>query len=178
MIKKMGLSVGFVVGITIFFLVSLTSSSFAQTKTIAVIDMQKVVRTCKAGKKAMKELSKKFESLKRQLQAKQKELQAFKQDLEKKGPLMSEEARAQKERQYKKMLREFKDKSDDAQYEMRQAEAKKMEPILKKLEKVVNKIGKEKQYLIILEKNMPGLYYVAPGADITQEVIKIFDSQS
>ncbi|NPA95235.1 MAG: OmpH family outer membrane protein [Thermodesulfobacteria bacterium] len=163
---------------TIAFLFSVSASTFAETKAIAVIDMQKVVRNCKAGKKAMKELNRKFESLKRQLQAKQKELQAFKKDLEKKAPLMSEEARAEKERQYKKMLREFKDKSDDAQYEMRQAEAKRMEPILKKLEKVVNKIGKEKHYLIILEKNMPGLYYVAPGTDITQEVIKAFDSQS
>ncbi len=165
-----------VIGLAIFFFLS--GISMAQNKSIAVIDMQKVVRNCKAGKKAVKELNKKFESLKKQLQAKQKEIQAFKADLDKKAPLMSEEARAEKERQYKKMLRDFKDKSDDAQYEMRQAEAKKMEPILKKLEKVVNKIGKERHYLIILEKNMPGLYYVAPGADITQEVIKIFDSQS
>ncbi len=178
MIRKTDLFLRCIFIASVFFLVSVSSDAFAQSKTIAVIDMQKVVRTCKAGKKAMKELNKKFESLKKQLQAKQKELQAFKRDLEKKGPLMSEEARAQKERQYKKMLREFKDKSDDAQYEMRQAEAKKMEPILKKLEKVVNKIGKEKHYLIILEKNMPGLYYVAPGVDITKEVIKIFDSQS
>ena len=178
MIRKGSLSSGLILVATVIFLVSLSSKTFAQNKMIAVIDMQKVVRTCKAGKKAMQELNKKFETLKKQLQAKQRELQAFKKDLEKKGPLMSEEARAQKERQYKKMLREFKDKSDDAQYEMRQAEAKKMEPILKKLEKVVNKIGKEKHYLIILEKNMPGLYYVAPGADITKEVIKIFDSQS
>ncbi len=166
------------IALTIAMFFSLNTVVLAQNKAIAVIDMQKVVRNCKAGKKAMKELNRKFESLKRQLQAKQKELQAFKQDLEKKAPLMSEEARAEKERQYKKMLREFKDKSDDAQYEMRQAEAKRMEPILKKLEKVVNKIGKEKHYLIILEKNMPGLYYVAPGADITHEVIKAFDSQS
>ncbi len=165
-----------IIGLVVFFLFS--TNSLAQNKTIAVIDMQKVVRGCKAGKKAVKELNKKFETLKKQLQAKQKEIKAFKADFDKKAPLMSEEARAEKERQYKKMLREFKDKSDDAQYEMRQAEAKKMEPILKKLEKVVTKIGKERHYLIILEKNMPGLYYVAPGADITKEVIKIFDSQS
>ncbi len=178
MIKKASLPFGLILVATIIFLVSTSLSTYAQNKIIAVIDMQKVVRTCKAGKRAMQELNRKFETLKKQLQAKQRELQAFKKDLEKKGPLMSEEARAQKERQYKKLLREFKDKSDDAQYEMRQAEAKKMEPVLKKLEKVVNRIGKERHYLIILEKNMPGLYYVAPGTDITNEVIKIFDSQS
>ncbi len=149
---------------------------YAQKSQIAVINMQKVLRNSKAGKKAMAELNKKFEKLKKQLQAKQKELKAFKQEMEKKAPLMNEEARAEKERQYKKMLREFKDKSDDAQYEMRQAESKRMEPILKQLEKVVTKIGKDKHYVVIMEKNMPGIYYTSPDADITDLVIKVFDS--
>ncbi len=171
--RVMGLSLFF----AILFAFSFTYSAHCETK-IAVIDMQKVVRNSKAGKRAMKELNKKFESLKRKLQAKQKELKAFKLDLEKKAPLMSEEARAEKERQYKKMLREFQDQSEDAQYEMRNAEAKKMQPILKKLEKVVTKLGRDRKYLLILEKNMPGLYYVSPSADITNEVIKIFDKQN
>ncbi len=151
------------------------SASYARAEQFAVVDMQKVLRNSKAGKKAMAELNKKFERLKKQLQAKQKALKAFKQDMEKRAALMNEDARAEKERQYKKMLREFKDKSDDAQYEMRQAESKRMEPILKKLEKVVNKIGKDKGYTVIMEKNMPGLYYTAPSADITEQVIKTFD---
>lgn len=159
----------------LFAVIMATSLVYAQSSQIAVVNMQKVLRSSKAGKKAMQELNKKFERLKKQLQAKQKALQAFKSEMEKKGPLMNEEARAEKERQYKKMLREFKDKSDDAQFEMRQAESKRMEPILKKLEKVVNKIGKDKGYLVIMEKNMPGIYYTAPGADITDMVIKVFD---
>ncbi len=162
---------------TIFFMAVFMaqSSVYAQGQKIAVVNMQKVLRNSKAGKKAMAELNKKFDRLKKQLQAKQKELKAFKQEMEKKAPLMNEEARAEKERQYKKMLREFKDKSDDAQYEMRQAESKRMEPILKKLEKVVNRIGKDKGYVVIMEKNMPGIYYTAPDADITDQVIKTFD---
>ena len=166
---------GAVCAVFLFSVFFIGSVAYAQTKQIAVVNMQKVLRNSKAGKKAMAELNKKFDRLKKQLQAKQKELKAFKQDMEKKAPLMNEEARAEKERQYKKMLREFKDKSDDAQYEMRQAESKRMEPILKKLEKVVNKIGKEKGYVVIMEKNMPGIYYTAPDADITDYVIKTFD---
>ena len=145
------------------------------TVKIGVINMQKVVRQSHEGKKAMEKLNKKFETLQKQLQKKQSELKAFKEDLEKKAPLMREEARAEKERQYKKMLREYKDQSDDAQYEMRQMEQKVMETILKKLEKVVRKIAKDKGYTIILEKNMPGLYYVSPDADITQEIISAYD---
>ena len=144
---------------------------------MAVINMQKVLRNCEAGKKAMESLNKKFDTLQAKLKRKQEQLKAFKADLEKKAPLLSEEARLEKEREYKRMLREFKGQSDDAQFEMRQLETKVMEPILKDLESVVNKIGQEKGYTIILEKNMPGLYYSSPAIDITEDVIKEYDKR-
>jgi outer membrane protein len=155
---------------------SVTAGEAAQVK-IAVINMQKVVRKSVAGQKAMEKLNNKFESLQKQLRAKQDELKAFKEDLEKKGPLMNEDAKAEKEREYKKALRDFKDQSDDAQFEMRQAESQSMEPVLKELEKVVTRIGKEGGYTLILEKNMPGIYFNASNVDITDEVIKAYDNE-
>jgi len=155
---------------------SVTAGEAAQVK-IAVINMQKVVRKSVAGQKAMEKLNNKFESLQKQLRAKQDELKAFKEDIEKKGPLMNEDAKAEKEREYKKALRDFKDQSDDAQFEMRQAESKSMEPVLKELEKVVTRIGEEGGYTLILEKNMPGIYFNASNVDITDEVIKAYDNE-
>ncbi len=177
MLKKIGL----LVFSTVFFILTGTSVLYAgkapETK-IGVIDMQKVVRHSKAGKQAMEKLNKKFAKLQKELRAKQDELKAFKDDLEKKAPLMSEEARTEKERQYQKMVRDFKSQSDDAQFEMRQAESKNMAPILKELEKIVTQMAKDEHYTIILEKNMPGLYYVAPEAELTEKVIKAYDSVS
>ena len=155
---------------------SVTAGETAQAK-IAVINMQKVVRKSVAGQKAMKELNKKFEGLQKKLKVKQDELTAFKDDFEKKGPLMNDDARAEKERELKKALRDFKDQSDDAQFEMRQAESKSMEPVLKELEKVVTRIGEEGGYTIILEKNMPGIYFNTSNIDITDEVIKAYDNE-
>lgn len=155
---------------------SVPAGETAQAK-IAIINMQKVVRKSVAGQKAMEELNKKFEGLQKKLKVKQDELTAFKDDFEKKGPLMNEEARAEKERELKKALRDFKDQSDDAQFEMRQAESKSMEPVLKELEKVVTRIGEEGGYTIILEKNMPGIYFNTSNIDITDEVIKAYDNE-
>jgi len=148
----------------------------ATSGKIAVIDMQRVMRQSHAGEAVVDMLNKKFEKLRQQLKKKQEELKAFKEDLEKKAPLLSQEARMDMERQYKKKLRDFKDESDDAQFEMRQAESRTMEPILKELEKLVTKIGKEKGYSLILENRMPGIYYVAPDVDITDEVIRAYDA--
>ena len=155
---------------------SVIAEETAQVK-IAVIDMQKVVRKSVAGQKAMEKLNKKLKNLQKQLRAKQDEINAFKEDIEKKGPLMNEAARAEKEREYKKAFRDLQDEKEDAQFEMRQAETKSMEPILKELEKVVSRIGEEDKYTLILDKNMPGIYFINSDVDITDEVIKVYDDQ-
>ncbi len=145
---------------------------------IAVIELQKVVRQSEAGKAAMAKLNKKLQKLQAELKQKQQEIKAFKEDLDKKGPLLSADARAEKERQLQKMIRDYKEKSDDAQFEMKQAESKVMEPIFKVIENVVNEYGKKHGYSLILEKNMPGLYYFAPSVDITDQIIKAYNARS
>ncbi len=149
----------------------------AQPPKIAVINMQKVVKESKTGQKATAQLNQQFERLQKLLQAKRDALKAFKDDLDKRAPLMNADARADKEREYEKMLRDFKDQSDDAQFEMRQAEAKVMDPILKALDKIVTKIGEGGNYSLILENNMPGIYYVSPTIDITDSVIRAYNQE-
>lgn len=155
---------------------NVTAGETAQTK-MAVINMQKVIRKSIAGQKAMENLEKKLTKLQGEIRVKQDEINAFKEEIEKKGPLMNEVARAEKEREYKKALRDLQDKKEDAQFEMRQAETKSMEPLLHDLEKVVSVIGKKGGYTLILDKNMPGIYFIDSDIDITEEVIKAYDNQ-
>ncbi|OPL13640.1 MAG: hypothetical protein AVO38_02830 [delta proteobacterium ML8_D] len=161
---------------TAFLCCDVTAGETAQTK-VAVINMQKVIRKSMAGQKAMENLDKKLTNLQEEIRVKQDELNAFKEEIEKKGPLMNEIARAEKEREYKKAFRDLQDKKEDAQFEMRQAETKSMEPLLHELEKVVGDIGKEGGYTLILDKNMPGIYFINSDVDITEEVIKAYDNQ-
>lgn len=159
------------------FLVLDNAFLFAEQK-IAVLNMQKVVKQSEKGKGATVELEKKFESLKRDLQAEQDRIKAFKDDIEKKASLLSDEAKAQKEIEYRKMLRDFKDSSENAQFQMKQAEARVMEPLLKSLEKIVNRVAESGGYTMILESNMPGIYYFSPTIDITPEIIRAYDQEA
>ncbi len=144
----------------------------AQDIKIGVINMQQVVRGSEAGKKAEKQLRKKFEAIQKKLKAKQEKLKAFKKEIDQKASLMNEESRIKKQRQLQRQFAEYKQDEEDAKIEMQQAEAKLMEPIVKQLEKVVTKMGKDEKFTLILEKNMPGMYYISPDIDITQKVIK------
>jgi len=150
-------------------------TALAENLKIGVIDLQKVVRSSKAGQEAMAQLQAKFEKLKKQLEAKQKEIAAFKAELEKKAPLLSEEARAEKQREYQKMIREFRAQQEDAQFEMKEAEKKALQPIFKDLEKVIKEMAQKEGYDLIIEKNMPGVYWVSPEVEITQHVIELYD---
>ncbi len=162
--------------IILFFVAALPCVSHAGQIKIGVINMQQVVRGSKAGKRAMAQLQKKFQSVQKKLKAKQDKLKAFKKELDQKASLMNEESRIRKQRQLQRQFAEYRQDEEDAKVEMQQEEAKLMEPIVKKLEKIVVKMGKEEKYTLILEKNMPGMYYVAPSVDITKKVIKKFNS--
>lgn len=148
----------------------------AENIKIGVINMQQVVRGSKAGKQAMAKLQKKFEKVQKDLKAKQDKLKKLKKEFDQKASLMNEESRIKQQRKLQRKLAEYRQDEEDAKVEMQQEEAKLMEPIVKKLEKVVTKIGKEENFTMILEKNMPGMYYISPKIDITQMVIKKFNS--
>lgn len=148
----------------------------AENFKIGVINMQQVVRGSQAGKKAMGHLQKKFETIKKKLKGKQDKLKAFKKDIDQKAKLMNEESRVKKQRQLQRRFTEYKQDEEDAKVEMQQEEAKLMEPIVKQLERIITKMGKDEKYTLILEKNMPGMYFISPEVDITQKVIKKFNA--
>ncbi|RUM88742.1 MAG: hypothetical protein DSZ24_02855 [Thermodesulfatator sp.] len=163
-----------VLGIMILWLVLGASAPAAELK-IAVIDLQKVVRSSKAGQEAMKKLRARFEKWKAKLEAKQKEIQAFQEEMQKKAPLLSEEARAEKQREYQKMVREYRAMQEDAQFEMKEAEKKALQPIFKDLEKVLKELAQKEGYDLILEKNMPGVYWASPKIDISEHVVQLYN---
>ncbi len=158
--------------IFVFCLCAVPADGLAQEMKIGVINMEQVVRGSEAGKQAMKKLQKKFEGIQKKLKAKQDKLKAFKKEIDQKASLMNEESRIKKQRQLQRQFAEYKQDEEDAKIEMQQAESKLMEPIIKQLEKVVTKMGKDEKFTLILEKNMPGMYYISPDIDITQKVIK------
>lgn len=167
----------------VFLVIFLFFTTFLPTITqaasdikIGIINMQQVVRGSKSGKKAMAQLQKKFESVQKKLKAKQDKLKAFKKEIDQKASLMNEESRIKKQRQLQRQFAEYRQDEEDAKVEMQQEEAKLMEPIVKKLEKIIVKMGKDEKYTLILEKNMPGMYYISPKVDITEKVIKKFNA--
>ncbi len=163
---------------SLFFVLSYTSFSYARGIKIAVIDMQQIMQQSNIGKTTISKLKAKYKNLQEKLNQQAKKVQQARQEFEKKAPLLSKEAKQKEAQKISNMIRDLQAQQQNYQMEMRQAEQEAMKPIFAKLRKLIQKIGREKGYAIILEKNMPGVYYVSPRVDITKMIIKELNKET
>ena len=164
-----------------FFLASILACSIAATPVFAAdvklgyIDMQRALNSSEAGKEAKEQLAARVKKYQDEINAKQEEIKKLKDDLEKQGMLLSESARASKEKDYQQRLKEFQRFTKDAQDELQGKDEEYTRKILEGMEKVIQEFGRKNGYSFIFVKN-EGMLFVDEKADVTEEVLKIFNA--
>ena len=144
---------------------------------IGFVDIQKAINECNAGKEAKKAITKEVEKFQRLIVERQRELQTMKESLDKQSPMLNPEARATKEKEYQTKLREFQRWGEDNQNENNQKRMEMERNIALGFQKVIKKVGEEEGYTLILEKNEMIVLFASMSIDLTDRVIKIFDTQ-
>ena len=144
---------------------------------IAIVDMQKALSLCKAGKTAKAKLNKKFAKIKRDLEQRQQELEKLKDELKKQSLMLSLEAQRDKEKEYERKLRDFKDLYQDYKEEMEREQYEAVRPIFQDIQEIAEKVRKKQEYSIVFDKNTSGVVCYDPSIDITEKVIKLYDKE-
>jgi outer membrane protein len=170
--KRLGLLIGIV-----FIIGGWVGTIGAAELKIGCVDIQRAVNECNAGKDAKKSIAKEVEKFQRLIADKQKELQTMKESLDKQSPMLTSEARAMKEKEYQNKLREFQRWGEDNQNDLNQKRAEMERNISIGLQKVIKKVGEEEGYTLILEKNENIVLHASKTIDLTDRVIKVFDTQ-
>jgi len=170
-------TLGIVVGVFIIIGWLFAQSSWCVELKIGAVDIRKAVNECQAGKEAKKNLLTEVEKFQKLVGDRQKELQGMKESLEKQAPMLTQEARASKEKDYQTKVREFQRWGEDSQNEVNQKRVEMEGRIAQDLFKVVQKIGADEGYTIILEKNESIVIYTNSALDLTERVIKAYDTQ-
>lgn len=145
----------------------------AATK-VAVMDVQKIVTGCKAGKAAGVRFENKMKEAQAKVQADQDNLEKLKAEIEKKKSVWSEEKTNQKIAEYQKTGRKLQDDLQKSRAKLKQLHDKELEPILKALEKVVAEYGKTNGYTVILDIKS-GVVYHDISARVTDDILKKLD---
>lgn len=140
---------------------------------VGVVDLERTVKECKQGKRALSQLNlkvKKFESEMKRLQV---EVQNLQKDLENTAMLLKPEARRLKERELERKVRHARERQQDGRQELREAQRDAFDAVLRKMTKIIRGIGTKGKYTLIVEAKTT--FYYPKSADITDRVIAAYD---
>ncbi len=145
---------------------------------IGTVDMQQAIQGVESGKKAKAQLEKEFNARKAELQKEEESIKKLGEAFRKQSLVLSDDARAKKQQELQERVMKFQELTARSQQEIAQKEQSLTMPIIQKLRTVITEIAKDKGYSVILEKNENTVLFSLEKDDLTEEVIKRFNSQS
>ena len=157
---------------------------------MGIVDLDRALKESTAGKQALQTLKqfrdkvvKEINDKKRQKDSKEVMLRDLQTELTSQGLVLSETAKRDKEETYRRQVRELRKFIDDSnrfieesERELREREAEITSKLLRELLDVIRAIGKEESFTIIFERNDRFLLYAADAIDLTEKIIKRFDT--
>jgi outer membrane protein len=167
--------------VTLAFCVSpvVVGEALAQSASrVAYIDVQRILARSSAGVAAREQLEKDKAAMQKEVDGKRNELEKLKDEIEKKGALLSADARKEKTETLERKVRDLRRLVDDYRAELERKEQGLLQKVLVDVSGIVERVGKQKGFLIIVEKRGAGIIYGSPEADLTDEVIKAFDQEA
>jgi outer membrane protein len=143
---------------------------------IVVVDMQRALNECDAGRKAKEQVKSKFERAQDDLRRQREDLDRRKEDYDKKALVLKEDDRRSAEKELEQRATEFKRKYEDFQRDLKRTDGELTSGIVEQLYSVVQDLGAERSYSLVLEASSGALLYSDKSNDITDEVVKLHNS--
>jgi len=162
--------------------VALSANTAGAAKTeIAYVNLQRAILEVNEGKRAKAKLQKTFEKKKDRIKIEEKKLLTLRDEI--KAQVAGAGSEAMRDSAMRKRAMEFEQKRVSLQQalmkeqqELQQLEQKALLKITVKMRKVIQKIGKSGRYSLILELQDARMLYAKPHLDLTNEVIRKYNS--
>jgi outer membrane protein len=148
----------------------------AETLKIGTLNLQKCIDQSNEGKRIYQSLKKKHDAMQKNLDEKQNELVQLQREIEKQSLMLSLDAKEDKQKEFERRRRDLGYLLQDLNEEMNKAEASARQQVLKDIEEIVKKIAQKGDYHLILEKRSGGIMFASDTLDITDEVIKEYNT--
>lgn len=142
---------------------------------VGIFDMQRVLAKSASGVAAREALERERAVMQKDVDTKRQELEKLRDELDKKGPLMTAEARREKEDGFERKRRDFARLRDDYAKELEKKEQELLRRMYREIQGVIQQVGAAGHFLAIIDRQ--AVVYVAPTADITDEIIRAYDQQ-
>jgi outer membrane protein len=144
---------------------------------IGYVDVQRVIVRSVAGVAAREQLEKDKVAMQKDVDNRKVEVDKLREEMEKKGLVLSAESRREKEETLQRKVRDLRRLAEDLEKELQKKEQAATQKILQELTGIIEKMGKERGFLLIVERRSGGVIYGDPEGDVTDEVIKLYDQE-
>jgi len=147
----------------------------AASAKIGVINFQGAIGNTAEGKKAVQELTKKYEPRTRELQQQQGEIQNLTEQLQKQAATLSDDEQRRLARELEDKQKRFKRGQEDYQADIQAEQQEIVQRLGQKMFRLVNEYGQANGFSLIMEGYPQVPVYFAP-IDVTEELIKRYDA--
>ena len=151
---------------------------FPQGAKVAYINPQLIFQQSAEGKAAIARVQALVQKKQTEGQTKAKQLQDNQTKLQSSGSVMNEAARTQLEKEIERQQREGERFQQDAQAEINEIQQEVNNEFGKKLQPIIEQIATEKGLHFVFNAADAGFAWVAPGLDISADVIKKLDANA
>jgi len=143
---------------------------------VAFVDLQRALNEVADGRQAKAKLKKEFDQRQKQLDERQEELKRLQADLQSKGDAMSDEARHKAQEEMDQKLMDVSRLYAQLQKELTQKEHDATKGIFAKMSSLIRSIAEAEGVSMVFEKTDSGLLYAQPSLDLTNELIRRYNS--
>lgn len=163
--------------VAVAFCLSTPALALAQANVkLAYVDIQRVLLEVEDGKAAKARLQKWLEGRQKEIDREQEALRKEQELLQKQASAMSEETRATKAGELQRKVAELAQKYQKSQGEAVNRERQEMEPIVGKIDQIIAQIAQRDGLTMVFERRDSGLVYALSQLDITNDVIRTYNT--
>jgi outer membrane protein len=156
-------------------LVFVWSTSSLAVDKIGFINLQEIMQTSVAGKKAADDFKKFYEKETKEIKASEAELKKIKDDLEKQSSIMTQSSRSEKEAAYQKKLRDYQLLVNDTNEELKKRDQEMTQKLMPGIIKIVRSIAEKEKYTLVIDVATMPIPYYAKENDFSKKVIDEFN---
>gem|GEM_PF-2187798 len=144
---------------------------------IVSIDSILLMQRSLAGQELGAKIQKKVESLQKDINKSQKELVDMQEAISKKAKVLSQEALQEKTEELGNKKKNFERELADKEESLRLSVQKDQIALREKQMAVINDVFEKEGWMMLVDRNTPGVLCVSNAIDKTEEILKIVDSK-
>lgn len=142
-----------------------------------VIDVERIISESAAGKEAFLKLKRIQDRKVDEAKKFEEELMGLEKQLSEQRFILSDEKLKELQKGYEDRQIAYKRFKDDTERELKTSRDEELKKLEEKIFPIINKVGKDQGYALLFNKFNSGLVYADEAVDITDEILKQFNTQ-